>query len=156
LPASGPAKLPPSPASGPAKLPPSSPCGSTSLQPSRSPGPSSLHASADDAVARERAAGDDVERRGTRRDTPARDGARRRVLLVAAPLVLVALCALDLVVRGRSAVDVVATNLASQPASRGVRVIDRVRPTAPAGRVYRVVVTPAATAAAAAPTHDAT
>ena len=59
-----------------------------------------------------------------------------------APLLLIGLPVLDLVVRGRSEVAVVDANLPTPPASSGTRVIDRVHPSAPAGRVFLVEVAP--------------
>ena len=55
---------------------------------------------------------------------------------------LIGLAALELVVRGRSEVAIVDANLPTPAASSGTRVIDLVHRSAPAGRVYRVEITP--------------
>lgn len=79
---------------------------------------------------------------------PRRRGWRRGLLFVT-PLLLVGLCTLDLVARGRGAVAVIASNLSTLPSSALTRVVDLVHATAPQGRSYRVVLEPEAGAAAA-------
>lgn len=74
--------------------------------------------------------------------------ARRRALLVAMPLLLVAACTLDLFVRGRDAITMIASNLPTPLVSTGARIVDLVHATAPEGRVYDVVVAPEAAAPA--------
>jgi len=62
----------------------------------------------------------------------------RWALLVATPLALLGLSSLDVIVRARDAVLVVAGNLPTPPASSGERVVDLVQPTSPEGRAYRI------------------
>ncbi|MBY0276533.1 hypothetical protein K2Z84_14420, partial [Candidatus Binatia bacterium] len=69
--------------------------------------------------------------------------ARNRLLhalAFAVPILVLALAALHLVVRGHDAVAVVAANLPPPPNSVGPRLVDIVHPTSPQGRIYLVEV----------------
>lgn len=66
--------------------------------------------------------------------------ARRTIPPLLVALALLALPLLELVLRGRGALDVVEVNLPTPAASSGLRIIDLVHATAPAGRVQGVIV----------------